>query len=214
MYFHFHNFTLPSCTHNLQYSPRRIKQGSHTSTQLRDEWPYGTNQKLAISLILRKIIKNVICACQFFGTSRHQYPPLQILLPDFRFSNYQNWTHFNTLPFSDCQSKVLRPSLSKLFSHTNHFLKFISLFQDRIYFLSHVSHICLSEQMKFHTFSTFWLDLYTLSPLTSVSYMFSWPSTNYFCHSQTSAFFTTSGPYVSDSTAEVSHALLPVSEKI
>jgi hypothetical protein len=32
--------------------------------------------------------------------------------------------------------------------------------------------------------TTFWLDLYTLSLLPSVSYMFSWPSTNYLCHSQ------------------------------
>jgi hypothetical protein len=62
-------------------------------------------------------------------------------------------------------------------------------------------------------FSTFWLDLHVFSLLPSVSYMFSWPSTNYLCHSQTSAFFTTSGPYVSDSNAEVSHALLPNSKK-
>ena len=63
MYFHFHNFTLPSLVHTICSIPHRyVKQGSHcTSTQLRDDWPNGTNQKLAISLILKKIIKNVIC---------------------------------------------------------------------------------------------------------------------------------------------------------
>ena len=135
MYFHFHTFTLPFLVNTICSIPHRhVKQGSHcTSTQLRDCWHYGTNQKLAVPLILRKSIKNVICGfimSVLFGSSRHQCLPPQILLPDFRFRNNQNGTQFNMLPFSNCQSKVLWPSLSKLFSQINHFLKFISLFHD------------------------------------------------------------------------------------
>lgn len=46
----------------------------------------------------------------------------------------------------------------------------------------------------------------------SVTYMLSCVNNLY--HSQTSAFFTTFGPCASDSNADVSHALLPLLEKI
>jgi len=63
MYFHFHNFTLPPLVHTIFSIPhRQAKQGPHCkSTQLRGDWHYETNHKLPVSLILRKIIKNVIC---------------------------------------------------------------------------------------------------------------------------------------------------------
>jgi hypothetical protein len=96
---------------------------------------------------------SVISSCQFFRSSMHQCLPTASLAAWFKVQQHQNGTHFNILPVSDCQSKVLWPSLSKLFSHINHFLKFISLFHDKISFLSHLSDTCLYEQMKFHFFN-------------------------------------------------------------
>jgi len=135
--------------------------------------------------------------------------------------NFAAWFQVQQLPkwntlqqsFSDCQSKVLWPSLSKLFSHINNFLKFIPLFMTK-FTSSATSHISVSMNKLNSTQHNILIpSVHSQSASFSIFHVLL-TLYEYLCHSQTSAFFTTSGPYVSESPVEVSHTLLPVSEKI